>query len=66
MPIREYRCDHCGVTFEWVQMTSEDIPSQCIHCKSERISQQFTAHATYDMGNYNSSSVTPKKDRKFS
>lgn len=35
MPIYEYRCDACNVTFERIRRASDDTPVECPECHDE-------------------------------
>jgi putative FmdB family regulatory protein len=35
MPLYEYECEACGVTFEAVQRITDEPLTECVHCKGQ-------------------------------
>jgi len=61
MPIYEYRCDACDVTFERLRRASDDSPVTCPECHDEARKLLSTFAAPSDGGSsaYSAPSAAP-------
>ena len=43
MPMREYRCSHCGHSFDVLQKSTDPSPSRCPECQKEQLERMLSA-----------------------
>jgi len=49
MPIYEYTCDKCGLSFEQL-LASSSAKAKCPECGSSKVTKQFSAFAAHQGG----------------
>jgi len=49
MPIYEYRCDDCGQEFEYLVLSSSEIP-ECPSCQKQNVSKLMSASTFFSKG----------------
>ena len=61
MPIYEYRCDACDVTFERIRRASDETPVECPECHEEarKLLSTFAARGDAGSGGYSGPSRAP-------
>jgi putative FmdB family regulatory protein len=64
MPIREYKCNHCGRTFESLELSSKDHPPCCPDCGSEQINPVMSAGSFRIDGQFSCGKPTPTKAKE--
>ncbi len=57
MPIYEYKCDDCGVIFDFLMIEKSENPS-CPKCGSRSLSKKLTAPARISVENAGPSGTT--------
>lgn len=61
MPIRDYKCDECGLRFETLIRTVEDEQDVQCGCGSVKVTKMLSYPSNYTISGNNSASVRPKR-----